>query len=73
MGNITCLFHGLWRAGRSKDKSRESISATVDTDTSADSGFQETVSEIPENGCLHNFISASRYFHISIINLSKND
>lgn len=73
MGNITCLFHGLWRAGKPKDEFRESRSATVDTNSSADSGFQEPDSEIPENGLLGNVISALRYFYASIINLTKAD
>ena len=71
MGNIACLFHGLWRACRPKDGFRESRSGTVDTNSSADSGFQEHDSETQENSGLDNVM---RYFHASyIINLTKTD
>lgn len=68
MGNISCLFHGLRKAGICKDKVRESRSPTLDTNTSADSGIHEPdPNEIQENNFLDNFISAVRYLNFYYI------
>ena len=59
MGNLACLF---WRPCGCKV--RESRSPTVDTATSADSGFDEAAAP-KENSFLPNLVSALRYILIN--------
>ncbi|XP_028413391.1 uncharacterized protein LOC114536262 isoform X2 [Dendronephthya gigantea] len=60
MGNISCLFHGLRRAGGCKDEDKKSKSTHYD-DSSYDSGFYENdPSDIQEKKNIDNFISVLR-------------
>ena len=65
MGNLSSIFRGIWRGSApDTDKVRESRSPTVDTNASADSGFQELdpKDEQEEDGFLNNLFSSLRYF-----------
>ena len=59
MGNLSCLFHGVRRAGGYKNGDEES---STPNDSSNDSGFYERdPNDIHERKKIANFISALRY------------